>query len=72
MSDKIHELNQIALTVDLPEHQLLRGQVGTVVLDLGPDAAEVEFVDPKGHTYALLTLPKSLLLRLYHSRVGTA
>jgi hypothetical protein len=72
MQSKINELDVVALTVDLPEQQLLRGQVGTIVMDLGPDAAEVEFVDPTGKTYALLTLPKSQLLRLHHSRIGAA
>ena len=72
MSDQIHELDVVALTVDIPEHKLLRGQVGTVVAELAPDAVEVEFVDEHGATYALLAVPTSRLLRLHYHRVEAA
>lgn len=53
----IKELNAVALTCDLPEHGLVRGDVGTAVLIHGEGAAfEVEFVGYDGHTVALLTL----------------
>lgn len=56
----IHELDPVALTVDLPVHALKRGDVGTAVLVHGDDAAfEVEFVGYDGHTVALLTLERS-------------
>ena len=58
------ELDVVALTSDLPEHRLQRGQVGTVVQVYGPDTFEVEFVDAQGHTYGLATLNSSQLLRL--------
>ena len=65
--NEIRELDVVALTVDVPEKQLVRGQVGTVVMEHAPDAVEVEFIDDQGATYALLTLRKSQLLRLrYH------
>jgi hypothetical protein len=50
-------LDVVALTVDLPEMKLRRGQVGTVVevLDRGR-AFEVEFCDREGRTYASLGL----------------
>ncbi len=55
----IKELDAVALTCDLPEHRLVRGDVGTVVLVHGDDVAfEVEFVGYDGHTVALLTLER--------------
>ena len=53
----IKELDPVALTCDLPEQQLKRGDVGTVVLIHGNGLAfEVEFVGYDGHTVALITL----------------
>ena len=54
---KIKELDPVALTSDLPERGLKRGDVGTAVLVHGKGKAfEVEFVGYDGHTVALLTL----------------
>jgi hypothetical protein len=56
----IKELDAVALTVDLPEQRLARGDVGTAVLVHGDGAAfEVEFVGYDGHTVALLTLERN-------------
>ncbi|MBE9019068.1 DUF4926 domain-containing protein [Chroococcidiopsis sp. CCALA 051] len=45
-------LDVVALIVDLPEFNLWRGQVGTVVEILaGGSAYEVEFSDRNGRTY---------------------
>ena len=53
----IKELDAVALTCDLPEHGLKRGDVGTAVLVHGDgEAFEVEFVGYDGHTGALVTL----------------
>jgi hypothetical protein len=50
-------LDVVALTVDLPELQLQRGQVGTVVDVLGGGTAlEVEFTDREGRTSASVGL----------------
>jgi len=47
----------VALTVDLPEDNLWRGQVGTVVEMLADGAAfEVEFSDRDGRTFESLGL----------------
>lgn len=55
----INELDAVALTCDLPEHGLVRGDVGTAVLVHGHGAGfEVEFVGYDGHTVALLTLER--------------
>jgi hypothetical protein len=54
---KNNELDVIALACDLPEHGLVRGDVGTVVLVHGDGAAyEVEFVGYDGHTIAPVKL----------------
>jgi hypothetical protein len=55
----IKELDAVALTCDLPEQGLKRGDVGTVVLVHGNGAAfEMEFVGYDGHTVALITLER--------------
>jgi hypothetical protein len=66
MKDKIKLLDVVALTEDLPEHELKRGQVGSVVEVLAPDAYEVEFVDNDGRTYALLAIKEDNLLVLHY------
>jgi hypothetical protein len=66
-------LDTVALLEDLPELNLHRGQVGTIVEVYEPGAFEVEFVDTQGHTYALETLSASQLIQLHHqSLVATA
>lgn len=52
----INELDQVALTENLPEHGLIRGDLGTVVLLHGEQAYEVEFVSLDGETIAVVTL----------------
>jgi hypothetical protein len=58
-------LDVVALLSDVPAHQLVRGQVGTIV-ELLDGAYEVEFSDDEGKTYAELALPSDQLLVLYH------
>jgi hypothetical protein len=56
----IKELDAVALTADLPDQGLQRGDVGTAVLVHGDgEAFEVEFVGYDGHTVALVTLERS-------------
>jgi len=51
-TNNIKLLDVVALTVDLAEYNLSRGQVGTVVEILADGAAfEVEFSDRSGRTY---------------------
>ncbi len=66
MKDKIKLLDVVALTDDLPEYDLLRGQVGAVVEILAPDAYEVEFVDNDGRTYAEIAIKADKLLVLHY------
>jgi hypothetical protein len=59
-------LDTVAPLEDLPDLNLHRGQVGTIVEVYEPGAFEVEFVDVQGHTYALETLNASQLILLHH------
>jgi Domain of unknown function (DUF4926) len=67
MNDTIQLLEIVALTADIPETNLRRGQVGTVVEVLdGGQAFEVEFSDRDGRTYASLGLrPNQLMVLRY-------
>jgi hypothetical protein len=65
MNELLDELDVVALTQDLPEHNLQAGQVGTIVLELAPGVYEVEFVDQHGNTYALLPLKADQLMILH-------
>jgi hypothetical protein len=66
MGTEIKLLDVVALTEDLSEHGLRRGQVGTIVEVLGPDAFMVEFVDNNGRTYATLSFRANQLMILHH------
>lgn len=53
----IRELDAVILDSDLPEHGLVRGDVGTVVLVHGDgEGYEVEFTALDGETVAVVTL----------------
>ena len=56
MTGDFHLLDVVALVEDLPERNLRRGQVGTIVESLGPGVFEVEFGDGRGRTHALVAL----------------
>ena len=66
MNQEIRVLDVVALTEDISDRGLLRGQVGTVVESLGPGVFEVEFVGNDGRTYAMLPLKSSQLLVLHY------
>ena len=55
----IRELDNVVLTIDLPEHRLRAGDVGTVVLSHGERGYEVEFVTLNGETLAVVSLERS-------------
>lgn len=58
-------LDVVALTVDLPEYNLWRGQVGTVVETLAEGTAfEVEFSDRNGRTYESVGLRSEQIMVL--------
>ncbi len=63
---RIELLDVVALTVDLPEYNLYRGQVGTVVeLLAGGAAFEVEFSDRNGRTYESVGLRSEQIMVLH-------
>ena len=70
MTVPIHLLDVVALTEDLPQVHLRRGQVGTVVELLTPGVFEVEFSDNAGRTYASLALRAEQIMVLHHDLVG--
>lgn len=61
-------LDVIALTCDLPQYNLCRGQVGTVVEILANGAAfEVEFSDRNGRAYESVGLrPEQIIVLHFH------
>ena len=59
-------LDVVALTVDLPDCNLWRGQVGTVVDTLANgEAFEVEFSDRDGRTYESIGLRPEQIMVLH-------
>ena len=66
MAQALKRLDVVALTEDLPQNNLLSGQVGTIVETLAPGVYEVEFSDDDGQTYAMLPLHSQQLLRLHY------
>ena len=65
-------MDVVALTDDLPQRGLVRGQVGTIVESLAPDVFEVEFCDNDGRAYAMLALKARQLMLLHHEPVEAA
>ena len=59
-----HLLDTVALTQDLPDAGLRKGDVGAVVDVPGADAYEVEFVAASGRTQALVTVTGSQIRAL--------
>lgn len=70
MKEKIKLFEIVALTVDLPEYNLWRGQVGTVVEILANgEAYEVEFSNREGHTYESLGLRPDQIMVLHYEPI---
>lgn len=65
-ANPIKLLDVVALTVDLPDYNLERGQVGTVVeILVDGKAFEVEFSDRDGRTFESLGLRPEQIMVLY-------
>jgi hypothetical protein len=69
MASEIKLLDVVALTRDVPERGLRRGQVGTIAEELAPSVFEVEFADAKGRTYATAPLRACELIVLHYEPV---
>ena len=63
-------LDVVALSQDLPEHGLVKGQVGTIIENLAPGVFEVEFADAGGVPYAMPGIEEDSLIVLTHERVA--
>lgn len=72
MNNSIQLLDVVALTEDLPQQKLYRGQVGTIVEILAPDVFEVEFNNDEGQTYAMLALRTDQLMVLHYQLFESA
>ncbi len=61
----------VAILEDMPEKNLRRGCVGTVIEILAAGVFEVEFSDKRNElTYAIVALNESQLLKLYFELKG--
>lgn len=49
-------LDTVVLVTDLPEHDLVAGDMGAIVEVYDQEHLDVEFVDVSGHTWAVVTL----------------
>lgn len=63
--DEIKVLDVVAVTEDIPEHGLRRGEVGTIGERWKDGAYEVEFSDDSGRAYAFAAVPAEKLIKLY-------
>lgn len=71
LTNVVKLLDVVALTVDIPEYNLWRGQVGTVVEELAGGAAfEVEFSDRNGRTYESIGLRPDQIMVLQFEPVN--
>jgi hypothetical protein len=64
MIDEIKLLDVVALTTDVPLHNLHRGEIGAVVGCYPDHTYDVEFEAQDGYTYALVTLQVEQLIPL--------
>lgn len=65
--ESIKLLDVVALTENIPEHHLHRGQVGTIVeVFEDGEAFEVEFSDQSGRTYESIGIEPSKLMVLQY------
>lgn len=69
----IKELDTVILAVDLPEHGLIGGDIGTVVLvHREAKGFEVEFVALDGDSIAVATLPAEKVRPVRHGEIPHA
>ena len=72
--NRIRLLSSVALIEDLPNQNLTRGQIGTVVEYLerqGEEALLVEFSDDQGRTYTMVDLKPDQVIVL-HRKIEAA
>lgn len=65
----IEESDLVALLIDLPGADLMRGDVGTVAMIHGDQQGfEIEFVNASGKTIAVETLHQSQIKKINHQK----
>lgn len=72
MRHSFEMLDVVALTENIPERNLCRGQVGTIVEILEPDVFLVEFSNDEGQAYAMLSLQMEQVMALHYQLVKAA
>ena len=63
-------LDVVALLHDLPDNNIVKGQVGTIVEKLDDNVFEVEFCNSNGETIAIETLQAKELFLLHFELIG--
>ncbi len=66
MNNKLKILDVVALLKDMPEKNLIMGQVGTIVEALTENVYEVEFAGKNGEAIALAAVDSENLLLLHY------
>jgi len=69
---KLDLLDVVVLTRNLPEHQLQKGAIGTIVELIQGDVFLVEFADKHGVSYAMLDLPASQIMKVVREPMAEA
>lgn len=64
---QIHDV--VAVTRDVPDSGLVKGQVGTIVEEWREGLYEVEFADLDGRAYAIAALSEEMLMPLWFQPV---
>ena len=73
MNAALNLFDVVALEHPVPENGLTRGQVGTLVEELGNGGFEVEFSDEEGRAYAFAALsPADVLKHVYAPNPATS
>ena len=70
MKEQLKILDVVALLEELPEQQLIAGQVGTLVEELAEGVFQVEFSDDEGRTYAMVALRTDQVIHLHYAPVA--
>jgi len=68
----MRELDTVVLTIDLPEHRLRKGDMGTIVLVHEARGYEVEFVTLTGETLAVVSLDASCVRPIVAGEIANA
>ncbi|WP_119067987.1 DUF4926 domain-containing protein [Aggregatilinea lenta] len=69
----MHELDQVVLTTDIPEHDLKAGDIGTSVLvHDAHEGYEIEFVTLGGKTIAVVTVTASQVRPIREQEIAHA